>query len=109
MVQIISVENQTAERAMQIANTTGSIESGVIMSLQAELLLEKLHNGICHFKFRKESTQEERECWATLAPNLISSKVKGVRRRNNPHCICFWDVEKGGFRSCLVKNILKIY
>ena len=109
MVQVITIENLTAIRVMQIAKTTGSIEYGVIMSLQAKLLLEKLHNGICPFKFLKESTQEERECWATLSPSLISTKVKGVQRRKNPNVIVFWDVEKGGFRSCLTKNILKIY
>lgn len=107
MAQIISAENQTA--AMQVSRTSAIVEHGVILSLQARLLLEKLHNGICHFEFTKVSTLERRECWATLAPNLISSKVKGIQRHKNPNVIVFWDVEKGGFRSCLISNVTKIY
>ena len=96
MAQIISVENQTATK--QVVETMSSVEHGVILSLQARLLLEKLHNGICR-----------REAWGTLSQNLISSKVKGVQRRKNPNVIVFWDVEKGGFRSCLISNVTKIY
>ena len=109
MVQVISMENQTAQRAMFIANQTGSVEMGVIKSLQVSLLLEKLHNGIAHFEFIKKSTGELREAWGTLANNLVSAKVKGCQRRNNPNCICYFDVERGEFRSCLISNITKIY
>ncbi len=107
MAQIISVENQTATK--QVVETMSSVEHGVILSLQARLLLEKLHNGICHFEFTKVSTQERREAWGTLSQNLISSKVKRSQRRKNPNVIVFWDVEKGGFRSCLISNVTKIY
>ena len=109
MVQIIAIENQTAKRAMQIARQNGgNIEYGIMMSLRAKLLLEKLQT-ICHFEFIKASTGELREAWGTLAPNFIGSKVKGVQKQKNPNCICFWDVEKGAFRSCLISNITKIY
>lgn len=109
MVQVISMENQTAQRAMFIANQTGSVEMGVIKSLQVSLLLEKLHNGIAHFEFIKKSTGELREAWGTLANNLVSAKVKGCQRRNNPNCICYFDVERGEFRSLLVSNLVKVY
>lgn len=109
MLQVISMENQTAQRAMFIANQTGSVEMGIIKSLQVSLLLEKLHNGIAHFEFIKKSTGELREAWGTLANNLVSAKVKGCQRRNNPNCICFFDVERGEFRSCLISNITKVY
>lgn len=109
MLQIISMENQAAQRAMAIANQTGSIELGIIQSLQASLLLEKLHNGIAHFEYIKKSTQEKREAWGTLANNLVSAKVKTGQRRSNPNCICYFDVERGEFRSCLISNITKIY
>ena len=103
------MENQTAQRAMFIANQTGSVEMGIIKSLQVSLLLEKLHNGIAHFEFIKKSTGELREAWGTLSANLVSSKVKGSQQRNNPNCICYFDVERGEFRSCLVQNITKVY
>lgn len=109
MVQVIRMENQTAQRAMFIANRTGSVEMGVIKSLQVSLLLEKLHNGIAHFEFIKKSTGEQREAWGTLANNLVSAKVKTGQRRTNPNCICYYDVERGEFRSCLVQNITKVY
>lgn len=109
MVQVISMENQTAQRAMFIANQTGSAEMDVIKSLQVSLLLEKLHNGIAHFEFIKKSTGELREAWGTLANNLVSAKVKGCQRRNKPNCICFFDVECGEFRSLLVSNLVKVY
>lgn len=109
MVQVISMENQTAQRAMFIANQTGSVEMGVIKSLQVSLLLEKLHNGIAHFEFIKKSTGELREAWGTLANNLVSAKVKGCQRRNNPNCICYFDVERGEFRSLLASNLVKVY
>ena len=87
MVQVIRMENQTAQRAMFIANQTGSVEMGVIKSLQVTLLLEKLHNGIAHFEFIKKSTGELREAWGTLANNLVSAKVKTGQRRTN-HNLC---------------------
>mgnify|MGYP007070346565 CR=1 FL=1 len=40
----INMENQTAQRAMFIANQTGNVEMGVIKSLQVSLLLEKLQD-----------------------------------------------------------------
>ena len=109
MVQVINMENQAAQRVMFIANQTGSVEMGVIKSLQVSLLLEKLHNGISHFEFIKKSTGELREAWGTLASNLVSAKVKGCQRRNNPNCICYFDVERGEFRSLLASNLVKVY
>ena len=48
MIQIISVENQTAVRANVIANRTGSVELGLMKSMMIALLKEKLNNGIAH-------------------------------------------------------------
>ena len=109
MVQVIRMENKAAQRAMFIANQSGSVEMGVIKSLQVSLLLEKLHNGIAHFEFIKKSTGELREAWGTLANDLVSAKVKGCQRRNNPNCICYFDVERGEFRSLLASNLVKVY
>jgi hypothetical protein len=109
MVQVIKMENQTAQRAMFIANQTGSIEMGIIKSLEISLLLEKLHNGIVKFEYTKKSTGKQRLAWGTLSDNLISEKVKGCKRRTNPNCICYFDVERGEFRSFLVQNLQKVY
>ena len=109
MVQVINMENQTAQRAMFIANQTGNVEMDVIKSLQVSLLLEKLHNGIAHFEYRRKNSQENREAWGTLANNLVSAKVKTGQRRTNPNCICYFDVERGEFRSLLASNLVKVY
>ena len=109
MVQVIRMENKAAQRAMFIANQTGSVEMGVIKSLQVSILLEKLHNGIAKFEYTKKSTGEQRLAWGTLSENLISEKVKGCKRRINPNCICYYDVERGEFRSFLVSNLQKVY
>ena len=109
MVQVIKMENQTAQRAMFIANQTGSIEMGIIKSLEISLLLEKLHNGIVKFEYTKKSTGKQRLAWGTLSDNLISEKVKGCNRRPNPNCICYYDIERGEFRSFLAQNLQKVY
>ena len=109
MVQVIKMENQVVQRAMAIANQTGSIELGIIQSLQASILLEKLHNGIVKFEYTKKSTGERRTAWGTLSENLISEKVKGCKRRTNPSCICYYDIERGNFRSFLIQNLQKVY
>jgi hypothetical protein len=109
MVQVIKMENQAVQSAVFIANQTGSVEMGVIKSLQVSLLMEKLHNGIAHFEFIKKSTGELREAWGTLATNLVSAKVKGCQRRKTPNCICYYDVERGEFRSLLASNLIKVY
>ena len=109
MVQVINMENKAARRAMFIANQTGSVEMGIIKSLQISLLLEKLHNGIVKFEYTKKSTGKQRLAWGTLSDNLISEKVKGCNRRPNPNCICYYDIERGEFRSFLAQNLQKVY
>lgn len=109
MVQVIKMENLTSQRAIAIANQTGSIELGIIQSLQVSLLLEKLHNGIAKFEYTKKSTGERRLAWGTLSENLISEKVMGCKRRTNPNCICYYDIERGNFRSFLIQNLQKVY
>jgi hypothetical protein len=105
----VALSDKTIERANVIAKSTGSLEIGLLKSVQVELLLEKLHNSICHFVYIKKSTGELREAWGTLAHNLVSAKVKGCQRRNNPNCICYYDVERGEFRSLLLQNLVKVY
>ena len=110
MVQVIKMENQTAQRAMFIANQTGSVEMGVIKSLQVSLLLEKLHNGIAHFEFIKKSTGELREAWGTTQSNIASATTNGRRYcKEQDNCIAYFDVIKGGWRSFRFENLVKVY
>lgn len=106
---VVALSDKTIERANAIALSTGSLEIGLFKSIQAELLLEKLRNSICHFEYIKKSTGELREAWGTLAGNLVSAKVKGCKRNTNPNSICYYDVERGEFRSLLAQNLVKVY
>ena len=106
---ISNTEEQIAHRAMNIANQTGNMEKAIVTSLRVSQLMEKLYNGIAKFEFIKKSTGERRLAWGTLSENLISEKVKGCKRTPNPNIICYYDVERGEFRSFLIQNLLEVY
>ena len=110
MVQItLTLSDRTIERANVIAATTGSLETGIEKSLMAEHLIDKMKISIVCFEFYKKSTGELRRAWGTLAENLISAKVKGCKRKTNPNCINYYDVERGDFRCCLASNLVQVF
>lgn len=110
MVQTTStLSDRTIERANIIAATTGSLETGIEKSIMAERLIDKMKIQVTSFEYIKKSTGELRRAWGSLAENLMSAKVKGSQRRSNPNCICYFDVERGEFRSFLVSNLIKVY
>ena len=75
----------------------------------AERLIDKMKFQVTSFEYIKKSTGELRRAWGTLAENLMSAKVRGCQRKKNPNCICYYDVERGDFRSLLVSNLQKVY
>lgn len=112
MVQTTStaaLSDRTIDRANAIASVTGSLEIGIEKALMAERLIDKMKISIVCFEFYKKSTGELRKAWGTLSENLISEKVKGCKRRPNPNCICYYDIERGNFRSFLILNLQKVY
>jgi len=110
MVQTTStLSDRTVERANAIATATGSLEIGIEKALMAERLIDKMKFQVTSFEYIKKSTGELRRAWGTLAENLMSAKVKGCQRKKNPNCICYYDVERGDFRSLLVSNLQKVY
>ncbi len=112
MVQVTStatMSDRTIDRANAIALVTGSLEIGIEKALMAERLIDKMKISIVCFEFYKKSTGELRKSWGTLAENLVSAKVKGCQRKRNLNCICYYDVERGNFRSLLASNLKKVY
>jgi len=110
MVQTTStLSDRTVERANAIATATGSLEIGIEKALMAERLIDKMKFQVTSFEYTKKSTGEQRLAWGTLSENLISEKVKGCKRKTNPNCICYYDIERGNFRSFLVSNLQKVY
>ena len=100
----VVINNSTSRRANVIAQRTGSDVMGVVKAQMIDVLKAKLQNGIAHFLFLKKESL--REAWGTTANNLIKANVNGRGvSRDAVHCVCYWDVEKGGFRSLRFENL----
>lgn len=114
MLQIISIENQTAVRANVIANRTGSVEIGLMKAMMISLLKEKLNNGVAHFLYCKRPDKngnvEIREAWGTTQANIADAMTnKRGFNRELVNCIAYYDVVKGGWRSFRFENLIKVY
>lgn len=106
----VVINNSTSRRANVIAQRTGSDVMGVVKAQMIDVLKAKLQNGIAHFIYVKQSTNELREAWGTTANNLIKANVNGRGvSRDSVNCVCYWDVEKGGFRSLRFENLVQVF
>ena len=114
MLQIISIENQTAVRANVIANRTGSVEIGLMKAMMIALLKEKMNHGVAHFIYAKKPNKdgivELREAWGTTQSNITAAMTNG-RGYNKElvNCIAYFDVIKGNWRSFRFENIYKVF
>ncbi len=114
MLQIISIESQTAVRANVIANRTGDESIGLMKAMMIALLKEKLNNGIAHFIYAKKPNKygeiELREAWGTTQANIADAMTnKRGFNRELVNCIAYYDVIKGGWRSFRFENIVKVF
>ena len=102
------VNGMTAHRANVIFARTGSAAMGVVKAQMIDLLKNKLQNGIAHFIYEKKDGSI-REAWGTTSHNLIKANVNGRGiPRDYVNCVCYWDVEKGGFRSLRFENVIQV-
>ena len=109
METMVVVDNKTQRRANVIYNRTKSMEMGVIKSLLIDNLKAKLHSGIAHFVYLKKDGSL-REAWGTTSHKLIKANVNGRGiDRDSVNCVCYWDVEKGGFRSLRFENLVQVF
>ena len=106
---MVVISNSTSRRANVIARRTGSDAMGVIKSQQIDLLKAKLQNGVAHFIYKKQSTGEIREAWGTTSSNLMKANINGRGiSRDSVNCVCYWDCEKGSFRSLRFENLIEV-
>ena len=109
MNQMVIVNSKTQRRANVIYTRTKSMEIGVIKSLMIDTLKTKLRSGIAHFCYLKKDGSL-REAWGTTAHNLVKANVNGNGiDRDSVNCVCYWDVEKGGFRSLRFENLVQVF
>lgn len=109
METMVVVNNKTQRRANVIYKRTQSMEMGVIKSLLIDTLKAKLRSGVAHFVYLKKDGSL-REAWGTTSHNLIKANVNGRGiDRDSVNCVCYWDVEKGGFRSLRFENLVQVF
>ena len=105
---VLVMSNDTIRRANVIANRVGNDAIGVIKAQMIDLLKNKLQNGIAHFIYKKKDGST-REAWGTTSHNLVRANVNGRGfERDYVNCVCYWDVEKGGFRSLRFENLIQV-
>lgn len=91
-----------------IAAKKGSTLMGSAKALLIEEAKRQMRNGTCHFIYMKKDGSV-REAFGTLNAALCSKHING--RGQSPEtwgCSCYFDVEKGQFRSFRWQNIIDI-
>lgn len=106
---MVTVSNNTTRRANVIARRTQSDAMGVIKAQLIDLLKSKLQSGVAHFTFLKKDGTI-REAWGTTSHNLMKASINGNGiSRDAVNCVCYWDVQKGGFRSLRFENLIQVF
>ena len=105
----IVIDNRTIRRANVIASRMGSDVMGVLKAHLIETLKVKLPAGVAHFIYQKKDGSL-REAWGTTNHNLVAAKVNGNGiPRDCVNCVCYFDVEKGAFRSLRFENLIQVF
>lgn len=106
---VVIINKQTASRAAVINEKILDPVTCIIKSLMVDLLKEKLNSGVAHFIFWEKSDSTYREAWGTLKPELIASHISGQGKQRKADCQIYWDIERGGFRSFCIENLVKVF
>lgn len=103
------INDATQRRVNVISIRTNSDVMGVVKAQLIDVLKTKLHSGVAHFLYTKKDGTL-REAWGTTAHNLIKANVNGRGvNRDSVNCVCYWDVERGGFRSLRFENLIQVF
>ena len=98
-----------ARHITAISAMTGSSLMGASKALLIEEAKRQMRSTSgCHFIYKK-ANGEFREAFGTLNPMLCGKHING--RGESPEtwgCTCYWDMEKGGFRSFRWENIVAV-
>ena len=117
MNTIITTATNNALVARHIEAIT--IKTGsALMGTSKALLIEESKRQMrstsgCRFVYLKVAKpgqpQEVREAFGTLNPSLCSKHINGRGISPEYHgCTCYWDMEKGGFRSFRWENLVAV-
>ncbi len=105
---IATTNTLTARHIAVIAAKKGSTLMGSAKALLIEEAKRQMRNGTCHFIYMKKDGSV-REAFGTLNAALCNKHING--RGQSPEtwgCSCYFDVEKGQFRSFRWQNIIDI-
>ena len=98
-----------AAHITRIASRTGS----TLMGMSKALLIEEAKRQMrstsgAHIVYRKVDGSV-REAFASLNPALCDKHINGRGTSPEYHgCTCYWDMEKGGFRSFRWENLIAV-
>lgn len=103
-----------ARHIKAITIKTGSALMGTSKALLIEEAKRQMRSTSgCRFVYLKVAKggkpQEVREAFGTLNPSLCGKHING--RGQSPEtwgCTCYWDMEKGGFRSFRWENLVAV-
>ena len=108
MTAIVTLENKELKRAMVInSRIENPFMTGVIMERVSELK-RRMQREVVEIEFRKKDGSITRR-FATTMSSLAGKHING--RGMSPEnwgCCCYWDMEKGGFRSFKWENLITI-
>ena len=112
MTQIITTTTNDALVAAHIAAITAKTGS-VLMGTSKALLIEEAKRQArttagAHVIYKKVNG-EIREAFMSLNSALCGKHIKGTGSSpENRGCTCYWDMEKGGFRSFRWENLIAV-
>ena len=116
MKTIITATNDAlvAAHIRVISAKTGSPLMGTSKALLIEEAKRQMRSTSgCHFIYLKVAKpgkpHEVREAFGSLNPALCGKHING--RGESPEtwgCTCYWDMEKGGFRSFRWENLVAV-
>ena len=102
----MTVNNMTATRMATILDRTQDAIMAVGKAMMIENLKTKMANGIAHFAFAKKDGSI-REAWGTIQENIAAAKTNGNGvSREHYKTTCFFDIEKGEWRSFRWESLL---
>ena len=106
---IATNNNLTAAHIASISLTTGSELMGASKALLIEEAKRQMRTTSgCHFIYKKVNG-EIREAFGTLNSAICGKHINGRGVSPEYHgCCCYWDMEKGGFRSFRWANIIAV-
>ena len=105
---IYTTNHLTATHIAVIAAKKDSAYIGIAKSMLIEEAKRQMRAGTCHFIYMKKDGSL-REAFGTLNPVLCNKHING--RGISPEnwgCSCYFDIEKGTFRSFRWQNIIDV-